>query len=594
MSDDDQPQRSRGSLEFVETSIIQTIVPEFTELSLEEGLRTSLAKNGDVEAALQDMALRQTVFFDEILNVYVVLQTPHLDERAVHRYLDRLVVTLDANVVNAQSDPQGQAGHELIYSGSNDQLKGPPVIIKSPGEDDKTSLLVVWKFPVTLTRPGRLRLQSPSVVFSISANLKTAEQLQAKIRQNEYLPSQMPSGINLFESFNGDPALGDAIPRLSALRVSRVKPVTPGETDFLSPLRIAPARPLKILPAFQLRARYARPNNTHSNPCIFASLDIEATPWAGNSLTLSQVDFKLLDGTTEDLNTAPDMALPMDCLPKDDITLVYRLSRSPLEQSSSPIKPLHITVTGIVCVSPSCLPKITMVWSTSVDFTPPVNPGFGNPSATIQRDHRPAQLSISSNHEALNTSLAASRPDALPAIEFTTKHQRSLSVPDFGVTMTFTAPTTTIYQGDFFTWTVFVVNRSDHPRKLALIPIAKRRAQSSSQHRAPTNRPLSSSYNQQKGASGGANTDIADAVLDENILYAAQKGAGIECADIVCYSTDVRVGPLAPSACHMTELRFMALQSGVLGLEAVRVVDLGTQEHVDIKDLPSVVVSGAK
>lgn len=65
MSDDEQPQRSRGSLEFVETSIIQTIVPEFTELSLEEGLRTSLAKNGDVEAALQDMALRQTVFFGE-------------------------------------------------------------------------------------------------------------------------------------------------------------------------------------------------------------------------------------------------------------------------------------------------------------------------------------------------------------------------------------------------------------------------------------------------------------------------------------------------------------------------------------------------
>lgn len=67
MSDDDQPQRSRASLEFVETSIIQTIVPEFTELSLEEGLRTSLAKNGDAEAALQDMALRQTVFFGKSL-----------------------------------------------------------------------------------------------------------------------------------------------------------------------------------------------------------------------------------------------------------------------------------------------------------------------------------------------------------------------------------------------------------------------------------------------------------------------------------------------------------------------------------------------
>ncbi|OBT55653.1 hypothetical protein VE04_04173 [Pseudogymnoascus sp. 24MN13] len=552
MSDDEQPQQSRGSLEFVETSIIQTIVPEFTELSLEEGLRTSLAKNGDVEAALQDMALRQTVFFDEILNVYVVLQTPHLDERAVHRYLDRLVVTLDVNVVNALTDPQGQSGHELIYSGSNDQLKEAPVIIKSPGEDDKTSLLVVWKFPVPLTRPGRLRLQSPSVVFSISANLKTAEQLKAMIRQNEYLPSQMPSGINLFESFNGDPALGDAIPRLSALRVSRVKPVSPGEADYLSPLRIAPARPLKILPAFQLRARYARPNNTHSNPCIFASLDIEATPWAGNSLSLTSVGFKLTDGNVEDLNTAPDMALPMDCLPKDDVTLVYRLSRTPLEQSSTPIKPLHITVTG-----------------TRRLHAPGMNPGFGNPSATIQRDDRPAQLSISSNHEALNTSPL--HLDLTLALPSNSQPNTSALSP----------------------WNVFVENRSDHPRKLALIPIAKRRIQSSSHHRAPATRPLSSSYTQQKGASGGANTDIADAVLDE-FFSTPEKGAGNECADIICYSTDVRVGPLAPSACHMTELRFMALQSGVLGLEAVRVVDLGTQEHVDIKDLPSIVVSGAK
>lgn len=498
---------------------------------------------------------------------------------------------MEAKVVNAPTEAQGQPGHETIYSGSNDQIKDLPIIIQSPGKDDNTGLLVLWKFPVVLTRPGRLRLQSPSVILSIAANLKTAEQLQVKIRQNEYLPSQMPSGVNLLESFNADPALGDVQPRLSALRVSRVKPVTPGERDSLCPLKITPSRPLKILPAFQLRARYARPNSTPGNPSILASLDVEITPWAGNSLTLSSVDFTLPDGVAEDLNNAAGMNLPMDCLPKDDLTFLYRLSRSPLERSPSPIKSLHITVTGTVHVSSNCLPKITMAWSTSVDFTPPVNPGFGNPSTTIQRDHRPAQLSISSNHEALNSSLAASRPDALPSMEFTTKHQRSLSVPDFGVTMTFIAPTTPIRPGDFFTWTVFAVNRSDHPRKLALLPIAKRKAQSSSQNRPPTNRPLSTSYMQNKSASGGPDIDVADAVLDENILHASQKSAAIECAEIVCYSTDVRVGPLAPSACHMTELRFMALKSGVLGLEAVRVVDLGTQEHVDIKDLPSIVVS---
>jgi hypothetical protein len=35
----------------------------------------------------------------------------------------------------------------------------------------------------------------------------------------------------------------------------------------------------------------------------------------------------------------------------------------------------------------------------------------------------------------------------------------------------------------------------------------------------------------------------------------------------------------------------MALKAGIVGFEAVRVVDLGTQEHVDIKDLPSILVS---
>jgi hypothetical protein len=39
------------------------------------------------------------------------------------------------------------------------------------------------------------------------------------------------------------------------------------------------------------------------------------------------------------------------------------------------------------------------------------------------------------------------------------------------------------------------------------------------------------------------------------------------------------------------ELKFMALKVGIVGIEAVRVVDLGSQEHVDIRDLPSILVS---
>jgi hypothetical protein len=41
------------------------------------------------------------------------------------------------------------------------------------------------------------------------------------------------------------------------------------------------------------------------------------------------------------------------------------------------------------------------------------------------------------------------------------------------------------------------------------------------------------------------------------------------------------------------ELKFLALKVGIVEVEAVRVVDLGTQEHVDIKDLPGILVSPA-
>jgi hypothetical protein len=99
-------------------------------------------------------------------------------------------------------------------------------------------------------------------------------------------------------------------------------------------------------------------------------------------------------------------------------------------------------------------------------------------------------------------------------------------------------------------------------------------------------RPPSTGY-------GGSRRDpkVADAVVDENIVYAMQRNSAIDSTEIVCLSTDTRVGPLAPSACYEVELKFMALKVGIVGVGAVRVVDLATQEHVDIKDLPTILVS---
>lgn len=46
---------------------------------------------------------------------------------------------------------------------------------------------------------------------------------------------------------------------------------------------------------------------------------------------------------------------------------------------------------------------------------------------------------------------------------------------------------------------------------------------------------------------------------------------------------------LAPGACYTADLKFLPLTSGVLHVDAVRVVDLATNAVADVRDLPSIV-----
>jgi hypothetical protein len=380
--------------------------------------------------------------------------------------------------------------------------------------------------------------------------------------------------------------MGGIKPRLSALRVSRVAPATQVARELMRPLKNISRRSIKVYPAMNARVRYTRPNNTPTSSSVIVSLDVDITPFANCEVTLMKAEVKIIGGTVHDINSVCGMTLPITCLPQDDITFLYRLEPDDLDATNkSQIRTLEISVLATANLSETCRPELSMFWTTSLDFTPPLNPGFGNPTKPIQRPHRPAQLSIGSALETMPTvsSLAVSRPDALPSIDVTTRHQRDPAIPDFGVTMTFRAPPPRepIYPGIPFSWSVFIVNRSDRPRKLALMVIPKRR-----RTEARKTRPPSTGY-------GGSRRDpkVADAVVDENIVYAMQRNSGIDPTEIVCLSTDTRVGPLAPSACYEVELKFMALKVGIVGVEAVRVVDLATQEHVDIKDLPTILVS---
>ena len=519
----------------------------------------------------------------------LILRSPWLDQTVLKSHFDRLVITVDAHIANTQTaDRDTPPSTDSIFSGTVPDVNDPFILVDEGSEDDEEDdsrmVYAIWKVPIFLARP-RMRLQGPAVVFSASARLKPEVTAEFNSKTKGYLQSGLPSSLNLLESFGNDPSLNGVKPRLSALRVSRVAPVT-GQRDHMQSLRALPQLKLRVSPIVHTRIRFSRPNGVPSASTVLALLEVDFTPFFECEVYLDKVNMNLHDGTVEDLNKDSEMKRPLSCVAHDHITFFYHLNPSELTFSSSnQVRELEISMSASVQAIPNfCTPRLNITWRASVDFSTPVNPGYGTSGTGIQRSHKPSQLSIGGAGAITPLkSPSVTQPDALPALEAATKRTET-SLPDLGITMSFTGPSETIHPGDTFSWSVYIVNRSPKassraPRKLALISIPKRRRNEVRLTRAtPTL------------ANDAGGKDITGAVVDEHALRKTQQSSMVDDTDVVCLSADTRVGPLAPGACHVVELQFLALKEGLLSIEAIRVVDLGSQEHVDIRELPTMMV----
>jgi len=556
----------------------------------------------------------------------MVLRTPFADAKQLQASLAKVSISLEVRVVNNNATDRGGSppSSEIIYTGIVPEGQEPFIATDEEetdledGDDQERYAYAAWRMPVFLARP-RTRIQSPSVVFQAAASVRVSDAELTGGLKRGYLQSGVPSGLNLLESFSGDPALQGIKPRLSALRVSRVAPVTQ-PADQLRQIKGLQNLTLKIYPAVHTRVRFARPNAAPPSPALIALLEIDFTPFCDCESVLDNIAMSVTDGIVEDLNTQPGLSLPISCVAHDHVTLLYRLKPEQLDIiARNPTRDLDICISVTLLVDPSrCTPRLTMSWTTTLDFTLPVNPGFGQPiTQPIQRSHRPSQLSITSTPESQSLiSPRVSRPDALPSLEASAARTSEAPVPEFGITMTFTAPPEPVKAGEEFAWSVFVVNRTWPEQPAAAAASSMGLTPGATPHNAPPALPVAQPAPARKLAlfaiprRGGKNAapnpaitrathhprapqrEVAEAVLDEGLVHAMQQQrAGLDGTDVVCLSADVRVGPLAPEACAVVELRFLALRKGVLGVEAVRVVDLGTQEHVDVRELPVVVVT---
>lgn len=356
-----------------------------------------------------------------------------------------------------------------------------------------------------------------------SASLNPSEACRQEDPEDDYLPSLVPASTNMLQPLSGDKSLAQKEPFLPASRLLRVVPTTYNE-DPIYNVQQSHGHPFRVVPAASARIRYSRLNSYTGLPTTVASLDFEVTPFLSCEVSFDRADLHLSEGTIEPLSEIPGLTLPLTCRPRDDVTLMYKLTPEygpeTNRSSTAMMSMLDISLGAVVLLSDDCRPRISMQWRTNVDFSMALNPTFGSPSQALQRSNRPTSLSMHSTQSGATPNNRSSL------------RERAYSVTDVGVTISFSGPVR-VQVGSPFSWDVFIVNRSNVPRKFALIAIPRRKRIDPRGHVA---RPSSSSISSRK------EDQVAEAVTDDNIVHAIQKSVAGQEVDLISLSTDIRVG----------------------------------------------------
>ncbi|KAJ4296771.1 hypothetical protein N0V90_006819 [Kalmusia sp. IMI 367209] len=561
----------RASVEFVESSILEAVVPSDSVFDFEDEISawdgSNEEENGSV---LPFLSQRQVLLFDELVPVYIVFRTPLMEDATLKSYLARLAINVEAIAFSTAPPPETEAKgpppKEVIFS---ETIKGSvePVIVRHE-EGEFAHIYVIWKLETFISRP-RGRYHKPAMYFQPTASLKPAEKANRSLLEDEYLPSRVPTALNLLQSFESDPGLAGIHPRLSALRINKIAPTAPVAKELTRPIRTGQRRLFRALPALIWRVRYSKVQSAINDMSLMASLDLEIAYITGCRIIIDDVKLSLRGGDVKTISDHSKIAHAHK--PGDQLTSLYKITPdlapdgTPLFGSEGHL--LTLEIKAKVLVSEECQPLVTIGWQTAVDFSAEQN------SALVKAAHR---LSNPLAHTLKNPA-----PDQVSTQGTGSQAADKTQENAIHVTLTISGPPRVLV-GEIFHWVVFIVNRADKTRKLAVLVIPKRRRDYDRQ------RPLSSASSI-IGYRADNKDWLANAVVDENIVYAKQKNARTETAELICLTTDIRIGHLAPGACYTADLKFLALSAGVLSIDSIRVVDLATNETSDIRDVPAIV-----
>ena len=355
--------------------------------------------------------------------------------------------------------------------------------------------------------------------FQPTASFKPTERKNQDASEDEYMPSRVPAALNLLQVFENDPALVGVHPRLSAMRISKIIPNAPVAKEMVRPIRNGQRPLFRVLPALIWRVRYSRVPTSASDLSLLASMDLEIAQYATHNVQIKDMNLELNGGKVQPIASSADDTVVYR--PGDQLTYTYKIQPE-LDPEGTPALGntghfLTLSIRAVVFISEACQPAIAIEWKTPVDF-------FGEKTpAVIKAAHGLSRRTLQPSK--------AANPDALPGLD--AKPDPGLEAQDshINITLTVSGPPE-VQVGETFAWNVFVVNCSDKTRKLAILVIPKRK-------RDIEGRPQSSRASVHDAE---IKELLAPAVVDENTVYAKQKSASHETAELICLTTDIRVG----------------------------------------------------
>lgn len=424
--------------------------------------------------------------------------------------------------------------------------------------------LMSLAFTITKTTSPRIALSAILTLGDFSAT-DISKNEDSYIEAGEV--TSRDKNYNLLRALQHDIYLRQEPPRLSAASVSAM----PSSIDTnVRKTKVSGRRYFPITSAITLQVRSF---NFPSTSRILLSVDIESTDFLKTTIDIDSIDVEVQATTIKPI---VKVSFPIRLRSKDLFTYGFDLDCAKLASDLESEVPILIKVLSrpMIYVHDAVSgPALLSKWNTAIPLSAMATKN-SNSTGTVSTHPRVRRSTSNMHLRSIGGPL--SPRDAPP-------------VSSLAGTVVTIVPPPSGEVGQLIRVAIVVRNQSTTVKNLS-IDVSRRRKDLppipeavSRDAAAAIAAPAASPH-----ASAAAAAATASFPLSDDALLQLHQSLTVEPADLICLTNSIKVGFLAPDAQADLSLQYVALKRGLLRLQDLRVVELGSGIYQELNDLPEI------